>query len=150
MEAPAEELEVVAHDEEWADDDEGQQPRADPRQAEQAQRDGAQEAGACGQPERGVGDGGAQGMAVDLVERVCGNADGAEEREHRRHEADGVGVGSERRADDDVGEMPGGVGRVEKRPPVPPPSGRGGVEGGPAVALSHVCVPTSPCRRRDS
>ena len=77
---------------------------------------------------------GAQRAAVQLVECMGRDADGEEEREQRRDEAPAVGVRRERRADDDVREVPRRVRRVKQRPPVAPAARARGVERGPCHA----------------
>ena len=131
MHPPAEQLEVVAEDEERADRDEDEQPGpdgGDPDDAESARED---ETPGSGADEPGGRNRGAQRAAVELVEGMGGDADGEEEREHRRDEASGVGVWRERRADDDVRQVPRRVRRVQQGPPVAPAAGARGVERGP-------------------
>ena len=76
-------------------------------------------------------DPGLQRAAVQLVERMRGQADGEEERDQRGQQAGKADLRGERGADDHVGQVPGRVRRMQQRPPVPPSARARRVVGGP-------------------
>src|SRR3982074_3387539 len=90
---------------------------------------------------------GAPGPAVGLVEQVRGDADGEEKGEQRGQQPAAVDPRRQRRPDHHVGEVPGGVGRVEQRPPLPESAAPRRVERRPPVLVSQpTASPTSPGR----
>ena len=142
MKPAPEEFEVVARHQDGAHDDEGHKPESHPGHAGDAEGDGRGQGGPRRYPQDAIGDTGAQRVTVNLIERMGGDADGEEEGEERGDQAGGVGVRGQAAAEDDVGEMPRRVGRMEDRPPVAPPARPGGVEGGPPLRLRHASCPT--------
>ncbi len=142
VERPAEQLEVVGHDEEPSDHDEHPQPRGDLHGAVHAERDRAEEADAGDRPERAVGDPGAQRPVVHLVERVGGQADREEERDQALREPPPRDRRRQRGADRYEGQVPQRVGGVEQRPIVAPPTRRQCVERGPPW-ISHEADPSA-------
>ena len=131
MEAAAEQLEVVGDDDESARGDEREQRGGDDEDARDPDGDGAGEAGQSYSPERFVPQPRPQGPAVQLVERVRADADAEEEGAERGEQAVEVEFRRRGRAERDVAQMPGGVGRVKKRDEVAPSAGPQRVEGGP-------------------
>ena len=102
---PVPQLEVVAHREHDAGDDEHDETQTDTRGADDAEHDRAGDAGDRRGEERPRGDAGAQRPAVQLVEGVGGDADREEEGEHRRQQVHHVDR-SEAPPDHDVREVP--------------------------------------------
>ena len=126
MEHATEELQVVRHDEEDADQDERQQADADAADTCEAERDGAKQAH-CGRPDQDrVRYAGLERPAPELVQGVRRHAERKQERQQRGAEPDGVEGRRQGGADHDVGKVPGGVRRVQQRDPVPAPAPRPG------------------------
>ena len=104
--------------------------RGPARRAGDAERDRADEPDGGQRPQRAARDGGAQRPAVQLVEAVRGDADREGEGRQRRRPAGRRRGRARRRADRDVGEVPGRVRRVQERHVVAPAAGRERVERG--------------------
>ena len=128
VQRPAEQLEVVGHHQGDADEHERQQGDADRAHAPEPDGRGGGERDGAGRGERGSGEAGTERPAVELVEAVRGDADGQEEGHQRPGQAGAVDLLREPRAERDVGEMPGRVGRVQQRDDVSHAAGPQGVE----------------------
>ena len=138
-------LEVVGEHERDADEHERHQPDADRAHAPEADRGGAGERDRSRRDERGGGQEGGERAAVELVEAVRGDADREQERDQRPGQAARRRVLREARAERDVGEVPGGVGRVQQRDAVAEAAGPQRVErDAPGVTGQR-----APPRRRD-
>ena len=137
MEATGEQLEVVGQNQEGADQDEGGEGGRDDEQTgdPDPHRSGERESGE--QRERAIGEPRLQGVAVELVESVGGDADAEEEGAERRPEAGPVELGRRRGPERDVAQVPGGVRRVQQRDQVAPPAGTERIESRAAGDLSH-------------
>jgi len=134
---PPEELSVVGHDEEGSEDDEGDEDEAHLGHPDDAEDHGAGEANGGDGHEGAARDGGAQGPTVEFVDGVGGHPDGEEEGQEGGDQTRRLDSGGETGSDHDVGEVPGGVGRVEQGPPVAPAPAPRRVVRGTAVGLSH-------------
>ena len=146
----AEQLEVVGHHQGHADEHERQQGDADRAHAPEPDGRGAGERDGAGRGEHRSGEAGAEGPAVELVEAVRGDADGQEEGQQRPGQAGAVHLLGEPRAERDVREMPGGVGRVQQRDDIPHAAGPQGVERDALGVTGQRGPPRRRGHRRDS
>jgi hypothetical protein len=154
MEQPPEELPVVRHHEHGPEHHERDQGPPDAGQPDYAEGDRARQARHRHRHQYRGGYAGPERAAVELIERMGGEPHGEEERQERGEQPGQLDAGGQRGADHHVGQVPGRVRRVEQGPPVPPPAGAGGVEGGAALyprGVTHCSgCPTSPGHRRGS
>ena len=123
MEAAAEELDVVRHDDERPENDEREEQRSPGEGCGETDGGGAPDRRGCEHHQDPVGDRGPQRASVELVERMRADPEREEERgETPEQSLDGKGR-CERCADHDIGQMPERVGRVEQRDVVAPAAG---------------------------
>ena len=92
------------------------------------------------------GNTGAEGAAVEFVERVGGEPHGEEEGQERGEQPGQLDAWGQRGADHHIRQVPGRVRGVQQGPPVPPSAGTGGIEGGAAFypAGTSLTAPGAP------
>ena len=151
MEPATCELQVVGGDDQRAGEDQWHQQRRDDDGAENADDDGAREAGDGERDQHRSAERGAQGAAVQLVERVGADPDGQEERGEREREPRVAEVRREPGPDRDVREVPECVGRMQERDVVAPAAALERVEGRPRdghARRPQTTMPPPRLRRR--
>ncbi len=117
---PPEQLPVVGHHEKGAEHQKWKQRPPDAREPDDAQHDRTGQAHDRDADQRRRRNAGSERPPVQFIQGVGRKADREQERQERGHEPAERDVWCQRGADHDVREMPRRVGRVEKRPPVPP------------------------------
>jgi len=126
-------LKVVGDGKYRPDDEEGDQGPADLGDSLDSEGDRAGKPDAGYDNEGDRWDPGAQRSPVQLVECVSCQTDGEEERQQGGNQPGGVDYRCQACADDDIGKVPSGVGRVEQRPPVAPAARTSRVVGGSPI-----------------